>query len=151
MGLYVVNCLNRERVSLSGVFAFVLLEIKSFHQTNPGRVVLAAHNRRVTPRRERLHERRFQIVCWRNSRRLNFCLLRLAGLIVDLPVVVGRNRSSISVVQFRGSNPLGSSLRWPSAAKRRLSRRSPAAAGRTGMNVQRFCQPASTRQANFFV
>jgi hypothetical protein len=45
-----------------------------------------------------------------------------------------------------GTDPLGSSLRWPSAAKRRLSRRSKTEADRR--YIQRFRRPASTRQAS---
>ncbi len=59
--------------------------------------------------------------------------VRLAGRVTPKgynPATAG----SISRASRSDDNPLGSSLRWPSAAKRRLSRRSPAVAGRTGTN-----------------
>src|ERR1700686_458797 len=103
----------------------LLLQIVDFYQPNTGRVVLPTHNRGVVARSKSRYQGRFQIVRRWNSRRFDLGLLRLAGLIVDLPVVVGRKRRPISVVQFKSwiaqrAGDTGTSQRWSKRAHNHL-------------------------------
>src|SRR3981081_3013744 len=78
-----------------------LLQIVGFHDCDPDRVILAAHNGGVVIGWERGYDGRFQIVGRWNCRSADVGFLSLAGLIVNLPVVVGHNHGSTCIVQLK--------------------------------------------------
>src|SRR5947207_2740031 len=81
------------------------MQIVHFYETNPGRVVYAAHNRGVVTRRQVCDDRRFSSVSGRVATVEN-----VADLVCDnnpaddcrRPVIVGGYQSSRAIVQLQG-------------------------------------------------
>src|ERR1700686_749423 len=83
-----VNKTSRADVRQLGICA--LRQIVNLNKPNTRSPILAGKDSRVSPRTKRYQDCRLQVVRRRNCRGPDVSFLRLAGLIVDFPVIVGR-------------------------------------------------------------
>src|SRR5205814_7152319 len=77
-------------------------EVVYLDQTNPGAAILAANNRRVGggARRQRDHNGGLFVIGWSKRSLFDRRLLRLARLVVDLPIVIRSEKMIRRVAQL---------------------------------------------------
>src|SRR3979490_2279704 len=88
------------------------VQIVNLHQSDPGGIVLSAQDGCVIAGRDRQYDARLALVRRRrHAESADSCFLRLAGLAVDLPVIIRRDGCAVAVVQLQSRNGKGTANR----------------------------------------